>query len=75
MDELLPKSTMDLYSRAHSSMNTLKSGGKRGGGEGGGKPKKKKANQAQKPHLPKCALCGQFGQVAGDANCKAVPKQ
>ena len=72
MEAFLPKATMDLYQKAHSSMNTMKAAKK-----SGGKPKKarKKQNHSNKPKLAKCALCGGFGHVAGDANCKAVPKQ
>ena len=73
MEELVPKATMDLYTKAHASMNTLKSGS-RGGRRGGKRAKKGKPSHAGKPKLAKCALCGGFGHVAGDANCKAVPR-
>ena len=74
MEEMVPKATLDLYAKAHSSMNTLKSGGGRGGKRGGKRAKKNKPSHAGKPKLAKCALCGGFGHVAGDANCKAVPR-
>ena len=73
MDQMLPKETLDLYNKAHSSMNQLKTS-KRSASKSTRKSKRGKPNSAKQPKLQKCALCGGFGHVAGDANCKAVPK-
>ena len=73
MEEMVPKATLELYNKAHTSMNALKSGG-RGGKKQNKRARKNKPSAAGKPKLAKCALCGGFGHVAGDANCKAVPR-
>ena len=72
MEELVPKATLDLYNKAHTSMNSLKS--VKRAGQKSKKQKKKGANSGGKPKLARCALCNGFGHVAGDANCKAVPR-
>ena len=73
MEELIPKATLELYNKAHTSMNSLKSAKR----PAKAKKKwvgKKNANHAAEPKLARCALCNAFGHVAGDANCKAVPR-
>ena len=73
MEATVPKELMDLYNRASSSMDKIKSAKKRGGGGGGrGGGKRRRPNAANKPKLPVCAVCGVKGHVAGDAACKAA---
>ena len=73
MEELVPKATLDLYNKAHTSMNSLKSV-KRSGQKSKKQKRKSGGNANAKPKLARCALCNGFGHVAGDANCKAVPR-
>ena len=73
MESTVPKELLDLYNRASSSMDKLKTAKKRGGGGGGrGGTKRRRPNPKQKPNLPACAVCGIRGHAAGDAACKAA---
>ena len=75
LEAVTSKEQRDLWNKACSSLDKMRTQRKRKGhGNRDANRKRKRGNAGARPALPTCAACNKAGHVAGDAKCKAAPK-